>query len=104
MAGRKRVSPRATKVNKMLIDHLIARHLVPVKSSTIAAVGYHVGWQMLFIKFQGGEREGSVYLYLNVDGKVHRKMMEAESTGKFFHSEIKHKYVTAKIFEEKKDA
>lgn len=61
--------------------------LVPVKSSNIAAVGYHDG--KLHVQFKGG---GKVYVYAGVPADVHMAMMASDSVGRFLAANIKGKY------------
>ena len=52
------------------------------------SVGYEAGSRILEIEFQSGE----VYQYLDVPQKVHGELIDAESKGRYFSSEIRHDY------------
>lgn len=60
----------------------------PVESSNLEAVGYHRQTQTLRIIFHGGR----AYDYPLVPEQEYRRLMEAESKGKFFNSRIKPMY------------
>lgn len=57
----------------------------PVKSSNIAEIGYDNDNQTLGVKF----KNGSHYVYSEVPEDKHINLMNAESIGRFFHSQIK---------------
>jgi hypothetical protein len=70
--------------------------LIPVKSSTLDAIGYDREKEELTIAFKGG----SQYLYTKVPAKTFDTLMtppEGSSHGKFFHSNIKGKFDFVKI-------
>ena len=56
-----------------------------VESSNLASVGYDESTQTLEIEFN----QGAVYQYSEVDKEVYDELMEADSKGKYFNSEIK---------------
>jgi hypothetical protein len=57
--------------------------LTPVESSQIHSVGHKSG--KLYVKFH----KGSIYEYDGVKEEQYQAMLAAESTGKFFNSEIR---------------
>jgi hypothetical protein len=64
----------------------------PVKSSTLRAVGYDPEKKILEVEFNNG----GVYQYFGVDKDIYDRLSAAQSAGKFFSSEIRGKYSTAK--------
>jgi hypothetical protein len=60
-------------------------HLQPVESSNIAAIGYDDEEQALFIEFNSG----STYKYIDVPFAMYEAFMDADSKGRFFHSNIR---------------
>lgn len=60
--------------------------LTAVTSSNIAAVGHHQALGLV-IEF----KNGGIYSYPKVSPLVFQDMLEAESVGSFFHSEIRKK-------------
>ncbi len=64
----------------------------PVESSNLAAVGYHRQTQTLRIAFKGRDGAQRVYDYPMVPESEYRKLLEAESLGKFFNTRIKPMY------------
>ncbi len=65
----------------------------PVTSSQIASVGYDARREELEIEFHSG----GIYRYYRVPEKVYNDLMQAESKGKFFNSQIKGSYEFKKI-------
>ena len=63
---------------------------IKVESSTIEEIEYDVDKQELFVTFKNRKK----YKYLDVEATWFRKMVEAESVGKFFSLYIKGCYVT----------
>lgn len=59
-----------------------------VDSSQIASVGYDQDTEELEIEFHNG----SLYVYKNVPFNEFQSLMDAESVGKYFSSNIKNKY------------
>jgi len=59
-----------------------------VESTTMRSVGYDQTEQILELQFQSG----AVYLYLDVPPAVYRELLEAESKGRYFNSEIRDAY------------
>lgn len=63
-----------------------------VESSNIEAIGYHRQTQTLRIAFKSREGPSRVYDYPMVLEQEYKRLMEAESKGKFFASRIKPMY------------
>ena len=61
---------------------------VAVESSTMVSVGYEGKGRILEIEFTSG----AVYQYLDVPARVHKELMQAESKGRYFNSEIRDTY------------
>lgn len=61
--------------------------LTPVTSSQVKAIGYDPATKTLACQFAHGP--GHLYVYPNVEPKVHADFMAAESIGKFFGQHIK---------------
>ena len=59
-----------------------------VVSSNLAEVGYDPASEILEVMF----RNGGIYQYYGVSSLAHEQMMEAESIGRHFNSNIKGKY------------
>ena len=66
--------------------------LTDVESSNIRAIGYDRTIQTLRVSFHGRDGVLRVYDYPLVPEGEHKRMMEAESKGKFFNSRIKPMY------------
>lgn len=73
------------------MDTLSLPELVPVTSSNVAAVG-HRGTD-LFVRF----RNGGLYRYEAVPAEVFRRLLAAESPGKFLNAEVKPFHVCRKL-------
>lgn len=56
-----------------------------VESSMISAIGYDAGSKKLRVRFANGNE----YLYCGVSKHVHKKLMNAESIGKYFNKTIR---------------
>lgn len=72
-------------------DHLLEIKRVPVKSSNIAAVG-HTGEdsKTLTVEFHTpGKAENTVWSYYPVTAQAFNLLLQAESVGKYFNSNIK---------------
>jgi len=54
---------------------------IPVDSSNLVSVGYEPSTRTLEIEFKGG----AVYQYPNIDPKLYKGLISAESKGKFFN-------------------
>ena len=63
-----------------------------VNSSTISAIGYDPVNQTLQVNFKTKDGDGSPYTYAAVPADLAWHLLNAESTGKFFASEIKGKF------------
>ena len=59
--------------------------LVPVDSSSLAAVGYDPETQVLHVRFVSGR----AYLYHDVPPSTHAALLDAESKGAYFNREIR---------------
>lgn len=70
-----------------------------IKSSNLKALTYDSEIQELIIEFNGKENENK-YKYKKVPQKVIESFLQAESKGKYFHSDIKGKYEFEKIANE----
>jgi hypothetical protein len=57
----------------------------PVESSHLRAVGYDPGSRKMHIEFHNG----AVYEYKGVPEQFHKTLTEADSTGTFFHKNVK---------------
>ena len=66
---------------------------IPVASSNLASVGYHLETQTLEIEFN----DGSVYQYFDVPERIHETLIDASSKGSFLNSAIKGVYRYAKL-------
>jgi hypothetical protein len=60
----------------------------PVDSTTMRSVGYQAKSRILEIEFDSGV----VYQYLGVAARIHEQLLEAESKGRYFNSEIRDVY------------
>jgi hypothetical protein len=58
----------------------------PVESSVLSSVGYR--GSTLEIQFVSGD----IYRYLDVPEAVHKRLMRAESHGKFFNARIRDRF------------
>jgi hypothetical protein len=61
--------------------------MTPVSSSQLKAIGYDPATKALACQFVHGP--GHLYVYPNVEPKVHAEFMAAKSIGKFFGQHIK---------------
>lgn len=59
-----------------------------VESSTMRSVGYETDDQVLEIEFDSG----AVYQYSGVPANVYRRLLQAESKGRYFNDEIREIY------------
>lgn len=60
--------------------------MVPVVSSSIAAVGYEAAARRLYLVFRDS---GATYAYSGVTPRAHAALMAAESKGAFVNTRIK---------------
>ncbi|HLO50088.1 MAG TPA: KTSC domain-containing protein [Kamptonema sp.] len=67
--------------------------MLPVSSSMAKAIGYDADSQTLQIEF----RSGAVYQYADVEEDTWESLRNADSTGKFFNSEIKNCYSSERL-------
>lgn len=67
-----------------------------IKSSNLKTLTYDSEIQELIVEFNGNVNENK-YKYKNVPQKVIESFLQAESKGKYFHSDIKGKYEFEKI-------
>jgi hypothetical protein len=64
-----------------------------VKSSVIKAVGYDQATNVLEVEFHSGK----VYRYFMVPLSAYRELIEAESIGAYFNTEIRNDYSCVEI-------
>ena len=64
-----------------------------VTSGNLAEVGYDPETETLEVMF----RHGGVYQYYNLPLIIYERLMQADSLGKFFNSEIKGRYPEARV-------
>jgi hypothetical protein len=64
-----------------------------VESTTMRSVGYDQTEQILELQFQCD----AVYLYLDVPPAIYRELLEAESKGRYFNSEIRDAYEFVRV-------
>ncbi len=72
---------------------------VSVESSVIAAVGYDAESRALDIEF----RSGTARRYLDVPPEIHRALLNAESKGRFYNANIRHRFKSEKLAPAGKD-
>lgn len=65
-----------------------------VISSNIQSIGYDPVTLTLEIQFR---KTGDVYQYFDVPAHIHRGLMDADSHGKYFHQNIRGKFLYDKI-------
>jgi hypothetical protein len=65
----------------------------PVISTDIRAIGYDPDNQILEVEFNSG----GVYQYSGVPPYEHEGIMNADSKGKYLHSNIKNRYPFSKL-------
>lgn len=68
----------------------MAVEMKPVKSSNISAIGFDAENKALHVSF----RNGTSYIYHDVDAEKHAALMKADSVGSHFHAHIRngHKF------------
>lgn len=66
------------------------------KSTMIDNVVYDFANNKLKVRF----KNGSVYEYENVDKSVYENLTDAESIGKYFNENIKHKYTHTQLLKD----
>jgi hypothetical protein len=67
----------------------------PLKSTVLRAAGYDAGTAVLELEFTSGD----VYLYFAVPPSVHRALVEAESPGAYFNTNVSDKYPTRQQYD-----
>ena len=69
--------------------------MVAVESSTLAAVGYDAGRQLLEVEFCSK----AVYHYFGVPAAVHESLVNASSKGTFFNGRIRGRFPYRRLME-----
>jgi hypothetical protein len=64
-----------------------------LESTTMRSVGYDRTEQVLEVEFQSG----AVYQYLNVPPAISKELLDAESKGQYFNSEIRDSYEFVRV-------
>lgn len=72
---------------------------IPVESSNIKYIGHSYPRRLLEVGFNNG----SVYRYKNVNNKVYKELLRADSKGKAFHALVKGKYPYKQIVDKDGD-
>lgn len=67
--------------------------MVPVKSSSIAAIGHDAATNTLSVKFSSGE----TYHYPGVSASDHARLMAAPSIGSHFQQHVRPKFKGTKL-------
>lgn len=67
--------------------------MLPVNSTMAKSIGYNQAEQVLQIEFSSG----SVYQYSDIDQETWASLQDADSTGRFFNSEIKGQYSSQRV-------
>lgn len=67
-----------------------------VDSSCFSEVGYASDTETLYVRFKDS---GSLYRYDEIPSNIYRSLMNAESIGKYYNSDIKGKYPCTRIYE-----
>lgn len=65
----------------------------PLKSSSLASVGYERGSRTLELEF----RKGGVYRYFEVPAALHEALLRAPSKGRFFAAELRNRFPYARV-------
>ena len=60
----------------------------PVRSSSVASIGYDGGARVLEVEFSNG----SVYQYVDVPTGVYESLMQAPSIGRYMHANVRDRY------------
>jgi hypothetical protein len=66
--------------------------MIPMPSSTIAAIGYDPTAKTMTIAF----KSGGTYHYAGVPHDIHSGLTSAASVGKYFHAHVRGKYPSNK--------
>jgi hypothetical protein len=64
-----------------------------VTSNSIASVGYDPQQHVLEIEF----KNGGIYRYAFVSGKIFKRLMEADAKGSYFNNTIRHVFPTTRV-------
>lgn len=67
--------------------------MIPVKSDSIARVGYEPTSKTLKVQF----KNGGIYHYSGVSSDQHAALMRAESIGSHFYANIRPKFKAIKV-------
>ena len=59
---------------------------IKIKSDCIKAIAYNSHRKVLHVEF----RQGTIYSYLGIGKHRYRKLLKAESKGKYFNEAIRH--------------
>ena len=70
--------------------NVVSMKRIPVKSTCLASVGYDPKRHILEVEFKGS-RAGN-YQYHGVPPQEHRRLMQADSVGKYYNRKIKDRY------------
>ncbi len=71
--------------------------LLPVISTSISDIGYDIGVQTLYVRFNNG----FTYQYGNVPPQVYSTLMNSESIGAYFNRNIRGRYPYRRIWVER---
>jgi hypothetical protein len=64
-----------------------------VESTTMRSVGYNHANQVLEVEFQSG----AIYQYLDIAPAIYKGLVDAESKGQYFNSEIRDSYPFVRV-------
>jgi hypothetical protein len=76
-----------------MTQDLPAIPLQDVKSSNVAALGYHAASERFAVQFKGG----ATYVYAGVSSKVADMITSADSVGSAVHTHLVNKYPFTKL-------
>ena len=62
--------------------------MIPVESSSIRAIGYDAAAHRLYVEFHSGDR----YVYDGVNARAHQDLVNAESIGAHFNTQVRNVY------------
>jgi len=65
----------------------------PLDSSVLGSAGYDAKTRVLEIEFHSG----AIYRYLEVPGEIFRRLLAAESKGRFFGANIRDKFRSERV-------
>lgn len=66
--------------------------MIPVSSSSIAAIGHDPKTSALHVQF----KNGGVWSYAGVPAALHAEMLKAQSVGSHFHQNVRGKFQATK--------